>query len=170
MPSNVQRAFLSRYHILALSVVVLALTAGCLSFGESSADVTIKNTESTSYQMNVYVFNEPVGAGNVTFEVTNRTGTQKTVGLAQLDTEGPYYNLSLNQKWNATKRRVSAPANETTTTSFTSWNPGETVVYVFERPDGRVVQTEFAECSADSLSHTFVFSDGPENGYTMSCP
>jgi hypothetical protein len=141
-----------------------------MSFGGSSADVTVENTEPTSYQMIVYVFTEPVGAGNVTFQVTNSTGTQKTVGLAQLNTEGPYYNLSLGQEWNATERRVPVPADETTTTSFTVWDSGESVVYVFERPNGRVVQNEFAECSADSLSHTFVFSDGPENGYEMSCP
>lgn len=169
MPSIDRRALFSRHHVLALSVVVLAVTAGCMSLGESSADVTVENTESTTYQMSVYVFTEPVGAGNVTFQVTNSTGAQKTVGLAQLDTEGPYYNLSLGQKWNATERRVSVPANEMTTTSFTVWDSGETIVYVFERPNGRVVQNEFAECSADSLSHTFVFSDGPENGYEMSC-
>lgn len=170
MLSTNQRAFFSHHHVLIISVVVLIMTAGCLSFGESSADVTVKNTESTSYQMSVYVFTEPVGAGNVTFQVTDSTGAQKSVGLAQLKTEGPYYDLSLNQKWNATGQRVSIPANESITTSFTSWDSGETVVYVFERPDGRVVQAEFAECSADSLSHTFVFSDGPENGYSMSCP
>jgi len=169
MPSTDRHALLSRYHILTLSVVGLAVTAGCMSFGASSADVTVENTEPTSYQMSIYVFTEPVGAGNVTFQVTNSTGTQKTVGLAQLDTDGPYYNLSLGQKWNATERRVSVPANGTTTASFTVWDSGESIVYVFERLNGRVVQNDFAECSADSLSHTFVFSDGPENGYEMSC-
>jgi hypothetical protein len=169
MPSTDRHALLSPYSILAFSVVVLAVTAGCMSFGESSADVTVKNTEPTSYQMSIYVFTKPVGAGNITFQVTNSTGAQKTVGLGQLDTEGPYYNLSLGQKWNATERRVSVPANETTTATFTVWDSGESVVYVFERPNGRVVQNELAECSTDSLSHTFVFSDGPENGYEMSC-
>jgi len=169
MPSTNRYALLSRYRILVFSVVVLAVTAGCLSVGESSADVTVKNTEPTSYQMSIYVFTEPGRAGNVTFQVTNRTGAQKTVGLAQLDTRGPYYNLSLGEKWNAIERRVSVPANETTTASFTVWDSGKAIVYVFERPNGRVVQNEFGECSRDSLSHTFVFSDGSENGYESSC-
>jgi hypothetical protein len=160
---------LLRHHVLVLSVVVLAATAGCTSFGASSADVTVENTEPITYQMSVYVFDEPVGAGNVTFQVTNSTGTRKTVGLAQLDTAGIYYNLSLSGTWNATERQVSVPANDTMTASFSVWDSGEAVVYVFERPDGRVVRNEFAECSADDLSHTFVFSDGPENGYRMSC-
>ena len=158
-----------RRSAFALSLVVLAVTAGCMAFGESSADVTVENEDSTTYQMSVYVFAEPVGAGNVTFQVTNSTGTRKTVGLVQLGTEGPYYNLSIDEKWNATEQHVSVPANETTTASFTGWESGETVLYVFEGPDGRVVRNDFAECSADSLSHTFVFSDGPENGYRMSC-
>jgi hypothetical protein len=170
MPSTDRRALFPRQHVLTFSVVVLVVTAGCMSIGESSADVTVENTEPTTYQMSVYVFTEPVGAGNVTFRVTNSTGAQNTVGLAQLETAGPYYNLSLGQKWNATERRVSVPANETTTASFTVWDSGETLMHVFERPNGRVVRNEFAECSADSLSHTFVFSNGPENGYEMSCP
>lgn len=77
MPSIDRRALFSRHHVLALSVVVLAVTAGCMSLGESSADVTVENTESTTYQMSVYVFTEPVGAGNVTFQVTNSTGARK---------------------------------------------------------------------------------------------
>lgn len=169
MSSTDQRALFPRHHVLTFCVIVLAVTAGCVSFGESSADVTVENTEPTAYQMSVYVFTESVGAGNVTYQVTNGTGAQFTVGGIQLETEGPYYNLSLDQKWNATERHVSVPANETTTASFTVWDSGDTVVYVFERPNGRVVQTEFAECSGDSLSHTFVFSDRPENGYEMSC-
>jgi hypothetical protein len=140
-----------------------------MAFGASSADVTVENEEPTRYQMSAYVFDDPVGAGNVTFQVTTSTGTRKTVWLVQLDTEGPYYNHTLGGKWNATERRVSVPANETVTTSFTVWDSGETVVYVFERPDGRVVRNDFAECSGNSLSHTFVFTDGPENGYDVAC-
>lgn len=169
MPSTDRRVLFPRHYVLTFCIIVLAVTAGCVSFGESSADVTVENTEPTSYQMSVYVFTEPVGAGNVTFQVTNSTGAQFTVERIQLETEGPYYNLSLGQKWNATERHVSVPANETMTASFTVWDSGDPVVYVFERPTGRVVQSEFAECSGDSLSHTFVFSDGPENGYEMSC-
>jgi hypothetical protein len=163
------RASLSRHHVLALSMVVLAVTVGCTSFGESSATVTVENSEATPYRMSVYVFTEPVGVGNVTFQVTNSTGTRKEIGHLQLEDEGPYYNLSLGQKWNATERQISVPANETTMTSVTAWGPGKPILYVFERLDGRVVRNDWAECSADSLSHTFVFSDGPENGYRASC-
>lgn len=119
--------------------------------------------------MSVYLITEPVGAGNVTFQVTNSTGTRKTVGLSQLETKGPYSNVSLGREWNATERQLAVPANETITASFERWEPGEALVYVFEGSDGRVVRTEFAECSSNSLTHSFVFSDGPENGHRTSC-
>jgi hypothetical protein len=169
MPAIDRRALFSHHHVLTLAVVVLAVTAGCLSFGTSSAVVTVENTDPTPYQMSAYVFTEPVGAGNVPFRVTNSTGTQKTVGLAELETDGPYYTLSLAQRWKATEQRVSVPATETTTTTFTAWDSGEAIVYVIERPSGRVVQTEFAGRSADAPSHTVVFAAGPEHGYEMAC-
>jgi hypothetical protein len=156
--------------VLPLVVLFILTTAGCTGFGSSSADVTVKNSEPSRYQMTVYVFEEPVGAGNVTFCVTNETGTQKAIGLARLGTEGPYFNHSLGVEWNATKRRVAVPANETTTASFGAWEPGTAIIYVFEGANGRVIRTDFAECASDSLSHTFVFSEGPENGYRTHCP
>ncbi|MFC7325065.1 hypothetical protein ACFQMF_10805 [Halorubrum rutilum] len=155
---------------LPLVVLLVLTTAGCAAFDASSADVTVENSESSRYQMTVYVFEEPVGAGNITFQVTNETGARKTVGLARLETEGPYFNHSLGGGWNATERRVAVPANETTTASFGAWEPGAAIMYVFEGIDGRVIRTDFAECASDSLTHTFVFSEGPENGYRAHCP
>ncbi|MDB2276312.1 hypothetical protein PM022_17560 [Halorubrum ezzemoulense] len=155
--------------VLPLIVLLVLTTVGCTAFGASSADVTVENSESSRYQMTVYVFEEPVGAGNVTFRVTNETGTRKAIRLARLGTEGPYFNHSLGGEWNATERRVAVPANETTTASFGAWDPGTAIVYVFEGADGRVIRTDFAECASGSLSHTFVFSEGPENGYRTHC-
>ena len=151
-------------------VALLILTAGCTAFGTTSADVTVENSESSRYQMTVYLFEEPVGAGNLTVEATNSTGARKVMELVQLETEGPHFNVSLSEEWNATKRQLVIPANETRTASFDAWEPGMAIVYVFEEPDGRIVRTEFAECSSASLNHTFVFSEGPDNGYRAHCP
>jgi hypothetical protein len=157
-----------RRSALLLSVLLVA-TAGCTAFGTPSAEVTVENSESTSYQMTAYVFDEPVGAGNVTFRVANDTGVRTVVESRRLDGDGPYYNHSLGGEWTATERQVSVPAHGTTTASFDTWAPGGAVAYVFEAPDGRVVRYAFAECPSGSVEHTFVFSDGPENGYRERC-
>jgi len=81
----------SRSVAALLLVALLAVAAGCTAFGTSAADVTVENDEPTGYQMTVYVIEEPVGAGNVTFRATNDTGVRRSIGLAQLDREGPYY-------------------------------------------------------------------------------
>ncbi|MEZ3172624.1 hypothetical protein ABNG03_18740 [Halorubrum sp. RMP-47] len=154
---------------LALCCVLLIATAGCTAPGGSSADVTVENTESTSYRMTAYLIDDPVGAGNLTVRATNDAGTREMIELVQLDAAGPYYNLSLGAARNATVCRLSVPPGETTTASFDAWEPGTAVLYVFETPDGRVVRTEFADCPRDSLTHSFVFSDGPENGYQSTC-
>ncbi|MFC7041900.1 hypothetical protein [Halonotius sp. GCM10025705] len=131
--------------------------------------MTVENAESINYQLSAYIINDSVGAGNVTFQVMNSTGTPKTVELVELQTDGSYSNGSLADKWNATERQVSIPAHETLTASFEKWNPGMTIVYIIEDSEGRIVQTEYAECSSNTLAHTFVFSDGPENGYEATC-
>lgn len=154
---------------LALCCVLLIATAGCTASGGSSADVTVENAESTSYRMTAYLIDGPVAAGDLTVRATDDAGTRETVELVRLDAAGPYYNPSLGAARNATVRRLSVPAGETTTASFDAWEPGTAVLYVFEAPDGRVVRTEFADCPRDSLSHSCVFSDGPENGYRSTC-
>lgn len=155
---------------LPLIVLLVLTTAGCTAFDASSADVTVENSESLRYQIMVYLFEEPIGAGNLTFQVTNETGTRKTIRFARLETGGPYFNHSLGGEWNATERQLAVPANETTTTSFGAWEPSTAIVYVFEGADGRVIRTDFAECASGSLSHIFVFSEGPENGFRTHCP
>ncbi|SFR31130.1 hypothetical protein [Halorubrum sodomense] len=153
----------------ALACVLLLVTAGCAGLGGTAADVTVENAQATEYRLTAYLIEEPVGAGNVTFRATNETGARTTVERLRFETDGPYYNASLSAEWNATERRLVVSPGETRTATFDAWEPGTAVVYVFEAPDGRVVRTSFADCPRDSLSHTFVFSDGPENGYRSTC-
>lgn len=60
------------------------MTAGCTAFTATTADVTVENTASAEYQLTVYVFAEPVGAGNVTYRVTNSTDGWTTASNSQL--------------------------------------------------------------------------------------
>ena len=158
-----------RRRALAVACVVLVATAGCTGFGGSDAEVTVENAHETEYRMTAYLIEEPVGAGNVTFRATNETGARTTVERLRFETDGPYYNASLSAAWNATEQRLVVPPGETRTAAFDAWEPGTAVVYVFEAPDGRVVRSAFSDCPRDSLRHTFVFSDGPENGYRATC-
>ena len=131
--------------------------------------MTVENAHETEYRMTAYLIEEPVGAGDVTFRATNETGARTTVERLRFETDSPYYDASLSAEWNATVRRLVVPPGETRTVAFDAWEPGTAVVYVFEAPDGRVVRSAFGDCPDDSLRHTFVFSDGPENGHRASC-
>ena len=155
--------------LLAVACALLIATAGCVALGGSAAEVTVENAHATEYRMTAYLIEEPVGAGNLSFRATNETGARTTVERVRFETDGPYYNASLSGEWNATERRLVVPPGETRTATFEAWEPGTAVTYVFEAPDGRVVRSAYADCPGDSLSHTFVFSDGPENGYRSTC-
>ena len=158
-----------RRRALALACVVLVATAGCTGLGGSDAEVTVENARETEYRMTAYLIEDPVGAGNVTFRATNETDEWTTIEQVRFETDGPYYNASLSAEWNATERRLVVPPGETRTAAFDAWEPGTAVVYVFESPDGRVVRSAFSDCPRNSLRHTFVFSDGSENGYRETC-
>ena len=155
--------------LLAPALALLVLTAGCSALSGTAAEVTVENEDSTAYTMTVYVIDESVGAGNVTFRATNETGSRKTIEAVRLETEGPYYDVTLADGWDATAYERQIPANGTTTASFEAWESSDHVVYLFETPDGRLVRDDYAECRRDTIEHTFVFSDGPENGMEMDC-
>lgn len=160
---------MTRHPTVTVACALLMATAGCAALGGTAADVTVENAHATEYRMTAYLIEEPVGAGNLTFRATNETGARTTVERVRFETDGPYYDASLSGEWNATERRLAVPPGETRTATFEAWEPGTAVAYVFEAPDGRVVRSAYADCPDDSLSHTFVFSDGPENGYRSNC-
>jgi hypothetical protein len=112
---------------------------------------------------------EPIGAGEIGYRVTDETGVRKTVDGPTLEDEGPYYNHSLAVEYDATERRLSIPAGENTTASFEEWEPDTALVFVFEAPDGRVVHSLFSECTRGSIEHEFTFSDTPDVGYEWEC-
>lgn len=155
--------------LAAAALALLVLTAGCTALDTDSAAVTVENEKDVEYTLTASMVEEPVGAGNVTFRATNDSGVRKTVGLRTLDTEGPHYDVTLAEEWNATERRVTVPPNGTTTATFEVWDSGDPVVYLIAGPDGRLVRPEFAECERDSLEHTFVLTDRVENGFEMRC-
>jgi hypothetical protein len=155
--------------LVAAACALLIATAGCAALGGSAAEVTVDNARETEYRMTAYLIEEPVDAGEVAFRATNETGARTTVERLRFETDGPYYDAALTADLNATARRLVVPPGETRSAAFDAWEPGTAVVYVFEAPDGRVVRSAFSDCPDDSLRHTFVFSDGPENGHRATC-
>lgn len=155
--------------LVAPAVALLVLTAGCTVLGATSAEVTVENERATEYTLTAYILHEPAGAGNVTFRATGDSDARKTVDAVQIGMDGPYSNVILADEWDATVRQRTIPANETTTATLEEWDSGDPVVYLFSNREGRVVRFDYADCPRDSMEHTFVFSDGPENGMRIDC-
>lgn len=152
--------------VLILAVVL----AGCsVPYADARATVTVVNENSQAYELTAYVITESVGAGNVSFRATNQTGRRQTVERIELATGNGFSNVTLAERWNATATMIPVPANRTASATLSNWEPGNAVVYVVEVPSGRLVRTEYDECGRATIRSRFVFSDGPQNGYQMSC-
>lgn len=154
----------------AVVVIVAVVLAGCsVIYTGASATVTVVNESPQTYELTAYVIGESVGAGNVSFWATNRSGTRQTVERVELATGSGFSNVTLEERWDATETTVSVPANRTTDATLAGWESGDAIVYVVEEPSGRLVRTEYDECDRSTVESRFVFSDGPQNGYHVSC-
>lgn len=153
-----------------IGVMLVVVVAGCSTpFADPSADVTVENQHQQAYELTAYVVADPIGAGNVSFRATNASGVRTTVEQLELATGGYFSNVTLTRDWNTTVTEVSVPANQTTKVTLDSWEPGDAIVYTVATPSGRLVRTEYDECSRSTVRSRFVFSEGPDNGYHMTC-
>jgi hypothetical protein len=151
-------------------IILLVAFAGCLApFAGTSAAVTVENQRPQTYELTAYVVEEPAEAGSISFRATNPNGVRKTVELVELTTRGEFSNVTLAERWNATVTEISIPTNRTTNATLGSWEPGDAIVYIVATPGGRLVRIEYDECSRSTVQSRFVFSQGPENGYQMTC-
>lgn len=150
--------------------ILVIVVAGCsVPMANTSADVTVENHYPQRYELTAYVIEESVGAGNISFQATNQSGVQKTVELVELRLGGNFSNVTLAERWNATVTEVTVPANRTTNSTLGSWESGDAIVYTIETSSGRLVRIEYDECGRSTVQSRFVFSEGPENGYQMTC-
>lgn len=153
-----------------VGVILVVVVAGCSTpFADTSADVTVENQHQQAYELTAYVVADSISAGNTSFRATNPKGARITVERVRLATGGNFSNVTLARDWNTTVTEVHVPANQTTKVTLDSWEPGDAIVYTVSTPGGRLVRTEYDECSHSTVQSRFVFSEGPDNGYHMTC-
>jgi hypothetical protein len=153
-----------------VGVILVVLVAGCSTpFADTSADVTVENHHHQAYELTAYVIEDSISAGNASFRATNASGVRTTVERVELATGGNFSNVTLARDWNTTVTEIHVPANQTTRVTLDSWEPDDVIVYTVATPSGRLVRTEYDECSRSTVRSRFVFSERPDNGYHMTC-
>jgi hypothetical protein len=153
-----------------IGVILVVVVAGCSApFADTAADVTVENQHHQEYELTAYVVADSIGAGTASFRATNASGVRTTVELVELDTGGNFSDVTLAEGWNATVIEISVPSNQTINATLDGWETGDTIVYTVATPSGRLVRVEYDECSRSTVRSRFVFSEGPDNGYHMTC-